>query len=203
MAKSRPNNHLTAGILVGVVVGMVGLSYASVPLYRLFCQITGYGGTTARADQAPTAAEGRIITVRFDANVHSDLPWVFKPTQLEMKVRVGDTVEATYEARNVSDSDITGTSTYNVTPYKAGPYFSKVDCFCFTEQQLAPGQVASLGVSFFVDPEIFDDPNTREIKTITLSYTFFRARKSAKAEIPTLVNTGQDRPTQAPTVELN
>lgn len=182
MAKPRPNNRLVAGILVSVVAGMVGLSYASVPLYRLFCQITGYGGTTGRAAVAPTAAEGRIITVRFDANVHSDLPWVFKPTQREMKVRVGDTAQASYEARNISDSAVTGTSTYNVTPFKAGPYFSKVDCFCFTEQRLAPGQVASLGVSFFVDPEIFNDPKTREIKTITLSYTFFRARTAAQAE---------------------
>jgi len=182
MAKPRPNNRLIAGVLVSVVAGMVGLSFASVPLYRLFCQVTGYGGTTGRTAQAPAAAQGRIITVRFDANVQADLPWDFKPAQREMKVRVGDTAEASYEARNVSGTPITGTSTYNVTPYKAGPYFSKVDCFCFTEQRLAPGQVASMGVSFFVDPEIFDDPNTREIKTITLSYTFFRAKTAAKAE---------------------
>ena len=155
---------------------MVGLSFASVPLYRLFCQVTGFGGTPrvgAQAESMPVSEH--TITVLFDANVNESLPWRFRPVQRRMRVRAGQTVLAFYRASNLSAGPLTGTATYNVTPYKAAPYFSKVDCFCFTEQRLEPGQVAELPVSFFVDPAIFSDPDTREVRSITLSYTFFRA----------------------------
>lgn len=174
MDKSRSRKTMTAGILVGFVACMVGLSFASVPLYRLFCQVTGYGGTpNTESVQVPDQASERRITVRFDSNVNSALPWRFKPEQRLMDVQLGDERLAFYRAANQADHAVTGTATFSVTPYKAAPYFSKIDCFCFTEQTLAAGQSVSMPVSFFVDPAIADDPNTRDVKTITLSYTFY------------------------------
>ncbi len=175
-------NSATAVILVSVVAGMVGLAYASVPLYRLFCQVTGYGGTTQTAPVAPGAAEVRTITVRFNAHVNSALPWRFRPVQREIEVRPGEEALAFYRATNLSDRAVVGTATYNVTPQKAGVYFAKVDCFCFTEQRLEPGASAELPVSFFVDPEIAADPGLDDVKTITLSYTFFRAEQEDEEE---------------------
>ena len=177
MAKPGSKNGVTAVVLVAVVGGMVGLSYASVPLYRLFCQVTGFGGTTkiAAAPDSTGPSSARTITIRFDANVNPALPWQFRPEQLQMEVRAGEPTLAFYKAVNQSDETITGTATYNVTPYKAGIYFSKIQCFCFTEQRLAAHQSADMPVQFFVDPEIFKDPNTQDVTTITLSYTFFRA----------------------------
>ena len=174
MAKARSRNGIVAATLVAVVVGMVGLSFASVPLYRLFCQITGFGGTPniATAPDRVKASE-RTIAVRFDANVNPALPWAFRPEQLEVRVRLGEPTLAFYKAVNQSDRAVTGTATFNVTPYKAGNYFSKIECFCFTEQRLEAHQSADMPVQFFVDPEIFTDPNTRDVTTITLSYTFF------------------------------
>ena len=176
MGRRHRRNGVTGVVLFAIVGGMVGMAYAAVPLYKLFCQVTGYGGTPVVGGAAREAAAGetREITVRFDANVNSALPWRFKPAQRQMTVRVGDTALAYYVARNLSDAPVVGTATFNVTPYKAGPYFSKVDCFCFTEQRLMPGQEMDMPVSFYVDPEIYDDPNTRDVRTITLSYTFFR-----------------------------
>ncbi len=164
----------TAFLLFGLVAAMVGLSFASVPLYQLFCQVTGYGGTP-RIDEtaAPQVPSQRIITVRFDANVNPDLPWRFGPTERQMQVRLGDHTLAAYEAVNDSARAVTGTAVFNVSPFKAGPYFSKLDCFCFTEQTLQPGQAVSMPVSFYVDPAIADDPETRDVKIITLSYTFY------------------------------
>lgn len=163
-------------MLFALVGGMVGLSFASVPLYRLFCQVTGYGGTPQTGDSVKLAEKtsDRTITIRFDANANPKLPWKFRPVQKEMTVRLGEQALAFYEAENISDVRTSGQATYNVTPFKAGPYFNKIDCFCFDEQPLAPGQTVSMPVQFFVDPEIFDDPTTREVKTITLSYTFFK-----------------------------
>lgn len=174
MARPPTRKAMTAGILAGVVVGMVALSFASVPLYRIFCQVTGYGGTpNTQAVRVPDTASDRMVTVRFDSNVNSALPWRFKPEQRLMRVRLGDERLAFYEATNRAGRAITGTATFSVTPYKAAPYFSKIDCFCFTEQTLAAGQRVSMPVSFFVDPAIADDPNTRDVSTITLSYTFY------------------------------
>jgi len=181
MRDARARNRKTAIVLFSVVGGMVGLAYASVPLYQLFCQVTGYGGTTQVADKAPdggnqkAATADQMITVRFDANVNGALPWKFRPAQREMKVRLGQEVLAFYTAKNLGETPLVGNATFNVTPYKAGPYFNKVDCFCFSEQKLAPGEEASLPVSFYVDPEIFAKANTQDVKTITLSYTFFLA----------------------------
>ena len=167
-------NGRTAVILVVVAVAMVGLSFASVPLYRLFCQVTGYGGTPQIADVAPETISERVITVQFNADVDPGLPWRFHPLQREVKVRVGEPGVAHYYAHNLAQHAITGQATFNVTPLKAGPYFTKIQCFCFDEQTLTAGQEVEMGVTFFVYPSIAEDRNLDEVKTITLSYTFFR-----------------------------
>lgn len=174
MAKARRKNGVTALLLFSFAGGMVGLAFASVPLYKLFCQVTGFGGTPNTAAAAPVKVSDKFITVRFDANTNPSLPWKFAPAQKKVRVRAGQSVVVFYNAENTSDETITGTSTFNVTPYKVASYFTKTDCFCFTEQKLAPGEKAKLGIEFFVDPKIFDDPNTKEVKAITLSYTFYR-----------------------------
>ena len=182
MAKPRRNNGATAAVLFSVAAGMVGLAFASVPLYRIFCEVTGYGGAPK---VGVTAASGgiseRLVTVRFDANVNSKLPWKFVPERRQITVRAGEETLVYYTATNLSSVPLTGTATFNVTPYKAALYFGKVDCFCFTEQTLKPGEEVSMAVSFFVDPEIFEDPNTRDVTTISLSYTFFRAKEKTAA----------------------
>ena len=176
------NFRLAAG-LFAVAAAMVGLAYASVPLYDLFCRVTGYGGTTRVAE--PGAAPGevgeRVITVRFNADTQSALPWRFAPVQREIKLRVGETALAFYRAENRGEEALVGTSTYNVTPQVAGAYFNKIDCFCFEEQLLRPGETAELAVQFYVDPAIADDPDTAGIGTITLSYMFFDAGAEAVA----------------------
>ena len=156
------------------VIAMVGLSYASVPLYDLFCRVTGYGGTTQQAEAASDVILDRDVTIRFDASTNSALPWEFKPEQLKMDLKVGQSGMAFYRATNTGSEPVTGTATFNVTPQKVGQYFVKVECFCFTEQKLNPGETVDMPVEFFVDPAIADDPNMDDIKTITLSYTFFR-----------------------------
>lgn len=198
MAKARSKNAKTAIVLFSLAGGMVGLAFASAPLYKLFCQITGYGGTPKIVSEIKVQPSERTITVRFDANVNSALPWRFKPQQRQITVNGGVPTQISYLAKNLSGETMTGTSSFNVTPYKAAKYFSKIDCFCFTKQILAPGEEASLGVQFYVDPEIFTDLNTRELNTITLSYTFYRARgdagvvKAKQVEAPARL-TGQDR----------
>ena len=173
-------------LLAMLVAGMAGLAYASVPLYRLFCQVTGFGGTTQVAAAAPASADvqamARIVTVRFDANVNGALPWDFRPAQRAIRVRPGEQALAFYVARNRSDQPITGIATYNVTPVKAGAYFSKIDCFCFESQRLEPGRDVELPVSFFVDPEIVNDRNLDDVNTITLSYTFFQVEDEDTGE---------------------
>lgn len=181
------NTKLALG-LVGVIVLMVGMGFASVPLYRLFCAVTGFGGTPliGRPDTAasPAArdnigAEMRMITVRFDATTHPSLPWDFRAEQKEVRLKLGEEQLAFYSARNQASAPVTGTAVYNVTPEKAGKYFRKIACFCFAEQTLEPGQRADFPLSFWVDPRLAEDPNTADITTITLSYSFFRTLDDA------------------------
>ena len=181
--RARGRYSITGLSLAALVVGMVGLSYAAVPLYDLFCRATGYGGTTMVATEVPIQIGEREMTVRFNANVNRGLPWRFRPVQGSVTVRVGEPTLAFYRVENTSEQTIVGTATYNVTPLKAGEYFSKIDCFCFTEQVLQPGEVAELPVSFFVDPSIADDPKMDRINTLTLSYTFFEVGNSKREQV--------------------
>jgi len=167
-------------LLVSVVAGMVGLSFASVPLYRLFCQATGLGGTTQRAVTAPAKAAEAVVTVRFDAETAPDLDWEFRPLQSMVTVHPGEQRQIFFRAVNRTAEPMTGSATYNVTPAKAGIYFDKLQCFCFSEQHLAVGESADMAVVFFVDPDILTDPNTSDVRTITLSYTMFRAHQPAR-----------------------
>jgi cytochrome c oxidase assembly protein subunit 11 len=178
---ARGKNATVAIALGAVALGMVGLAYAAVPLYRLFCQVTGFGGTPGTAQAMPATVGERMVTIRFNADVDSRLPWRFTPPREAVKVRVGAPATAVFHARNLADKTITGTAAFNVTPLKVGTYFNKVECFCFTEQTLGPGESAELPVSFYVDPAIADDPAVREVHTITLSYTFFRRAGDAPA----------------------
>lgn len=167
------------GLVLGVGLGLIMLllSFASVPLYRMFCQQTGFGGTPKVGTlQAGTRVGKRQFTIRFNADVNG-LPWSFKPLQLETTIRPGEQALAFYHAKNLSNQTQTGMAIYNVVPDKAGAYFNKVDCFCFMEQRFKPGQAADMPVVFFLDPAIEEDPNLREVKTITLSYTFFELKK--------------------------
>jgi cytochrome c oxidase assembly protein subunit 11 len=162
-------------VLVGVVAGMTGLAYASVPLYRLFCQVTGFGGTPQRADHAPTEISDRVVRVTFTADVAGGLGWRFQPLQRQIALKVGENKLAFYVAENLESKPVTGRATFNVSPDAFGPYFSKIECFCFTEQTLQPGERVEMPVSFFIDPALLEDPKLGKINDITLSYTFFRA----------------------------
>ncbi|PIW31944.1 MAG: cytochrome c oxidase assembly protein [Rhodobacterales bacterium CG15_BIG_FIL_POST_REV_8_21_14_020_59_13] len=159
--------------LSGVVVAMVGAAYAAVPLYNLFCQVTGYGGTTQVATAEAGSVLERTVEIRFDSSLERGLPWTFEPVQLSMVVHVGETALAFYRATNNSDHPVTGMASYNVTPFKAAPYFSKLECFCFTEQTLQPGESVEMPVLFFVDPLMDEERRLDDVRTITLSYTFF------------------------------
>jgi cytochrome c oxidase assembly protein subunit 11 len=184
-------NTVLATSLAGLVAGMVGLSFAAVPLYRWFCQVTGYGGTPMIGQGAPESipADASTITVRFNANTNPGLPWTFRPIQGPMQLRAGEEGIGFYMARNDAGQPVTGISTYNVTPEKVGKYFHKTACFCFIEQTLTPGQEVQMPVAFWVDPAIARDPNTREVTTITLHYTFFRSLDDA-ARAGALANAG-------------
>lgn len=164
----------TGLIAGGVAVAMLGLAYASVPLYRLFCQVTGFGGTTMRVDEnaVPNAVD-KVIKVRFDANVAPGLAWTFKPVQTQATIRIGERKMAFYQATNLTDKPITGMATYNVSPDTAGGYFMKIHCFCFDQQTLQPGETVDMPVSYYIDPAILEDASARRIDEITLSYTFF------------------------------
>jgi cytochrome c oxidase assembly protein subunit 11 len=175
-------NRKVAGRAVLFVLFMIGLAYASVPLYRIFCQVTGFGGTPMRADAAPGAqAALPPVGVRFDANVNAALPWAFKPETNKTKVVPGERIVTYFTAKNLTARATTGTASFNVTPALAGQYFSKLECFCFTEQTLTGGQKAEMPVVFFVDPKIRTDPATRHIEEITLSYTFYPVEKLSGA----------------------
>lgn len=164
---------ITAFALTGVVAGMLAMTYAAVPLYRLFCQVTGYGGTTQVASEAPREVLDRSVTVRFNADIATGLPWKFEPMQRDMTVQVGETGLAFYRAQNMTDRPIVGMATFNVTPDKAGQYFNKIHCFCFDQQRLEPGQSVDMPVTFFVDPSMAKDRGMNDVYYITLSYTFF------------------------------
>lgn len=179
----RSNTRMAAGLGL-IVVGMVGLSFASVPLYDLFCRVTGFGGTTQVATGASERVLDREIEIRFNADVNNSIAWDFKPGITAMKVKVGEPATMVYHARNREDRPVIGTATYNVTPDKAGIYFQKIQCFCFDEQKLEAGQSVEMPVYFFVDPAIADDPELDDVKTITLSYTFFRAADQSAALSP-------------------
>lgn len=176
VAADQRGNRRIALAAAAIACGMAGLAYASVPLYRLFCQVTGFGGTPQRAEAAPAASgQGRPITIRFDANAASQLGWNFRPRQTVLQVMTGDQHMAYYLATNHSGRTETGSAVFNVTPVSAGAYFNKIECFCFTEQTLKHGETVEFPVSFYVDPAIADDPDTRSITEITLSYTFYPA----------------------------
>ena len=167
---------------LAVVVGMVGLSYAAVPLYDLYCRVTGYGGTPQRADAAPLTVSDRVITVRFDTNIDKELPWSFQPEQRSVQVKVGENRLVFFRAANNSDRPVVGHATFNVVPDRAGRYFSKIQCFCFTEQKLDPGQLVEMPVSFFIAPAILTDRDGDSIREITLSYTFYPAANQKAVE---------------------
>ncbi|MCB1521063.1 MAG: cytochrome c oxidase assembly protein [Hyphomicrobiaceae bacterium] len=173
-ADAMAARHRRVGAWLGLVaISMVGVAYAAVPLYRIFCQVTGYGGTPQIASAASDRVLDKTITVRFDANVARALGWEFQPTQRTVEVKLGESVLAHYSAKNPSAIPTKGTATFNVTPDSAGAYFNKIACFCFTEQKLEPGQMVDMPVTFFVDPAILDDPDARKLSEITLSYTFY------------------------------
>ncbi len=163
----------TAAYLAGVAALMLGLSFAAVPFYDWFCRVTGFAGTTSVAVAPSDVVLEKKIVVRFDASLDSAMDWEFKPMQTEMTIRIGETGLAFYEAYNPTDRPIAGTASYNVTPDQSGGYFTKIECFCFTQQVLQPGERITMPVSFFIDPTIEENPEAREIKEITLSYTFY------------------------------
>jgi cytochrome c oxidase assembly protein subunit 11 len=175
MRKMSRNDRVLA-MCIGMLCAMLSLTYASVPLYRLFCQVTGFDGTPMRAIAASGVSSSQMIEVRFDANIGQGLPWAFKPEQNSVKLHLGENGFTNYVAHNESSSEIVGTATFNVTPLLAAKYFNKTQCFCFERQPLKAGENAKLGVAFYVDPAIANDPETKHLKSITLSYTFFPAK---------------------------
>lgn len=174
-AQPRPNNLRTAIMAASIAIGMVALGFAAVPLYKIFCQVTGFGGTTMRVSdaQASTVAPtDKTIVIRFDANQRG-LPWEFKPERPTETITIGARDMSIFLAKNNAAKPVTGTATFNVTPTQAGKYFNKIDCFCFTEQTLQAGQDVRMPVLYYVDPAILTDPETKDVQEITLSYTFY------------------------------
>jgi len=177
------SNAKTGYILGGVAAGMLGLAFAAVPLYQIFCQVTGFGGTPITVDDNTAQISDETITVRFDASVDRRLDWDFKPVQREMTVRLGETNLAFYVAHNPTDKPVIGSATFNIAPIKASPHFMKIDCFCFEEQLLAPGESVEMPVTFYVDPEIRTEQSTLELTSVTLSYTFYRQDGAQEAAL--------------------
>ncbi len=174
----KNTNRIVAVVCVAFFSGMIGMAYAAVPLYKMFCQATGYGGTTRRATQQyASRILDRDVTIRFDANT-AGVPWDFQPVQRSIKIKIGETVQAHYQATNKFDRVVTGRATFNVQPELAGSYFNKVECFCFTDTTLQPGETLDMPVVFNVDPDIVNVPELKDMKTITLSYTMFPVEKS-------------------------
>lgn len=178
----------TAWMLAGVVVFMGAMAWAAVPFYNWFCNVTGFGGTTQRAEAASDVVLDEVVRVRFDANVDKNIEWTFRPMQTVMELRIGETGLAFYEAINTSDQPITGTASYNVAPEVAGYFFDKIECFCFEEQTLQPGERVEMPVTFYVDPEIVGDRDAGWVRDITLSYTFHRTEPKRAA-----LDAGSDR----------
>ena len=178
MTAVASKNSRTALMMALVAAFMVGLAFASVPLYRMFCELTGFDGTPRRAEKAPGAVAGQV-GVRFDANVHPGLPWRFEPEQQTVEIAPGARTKIFYRAQNLSARPITGQAVFNVSPDQAGKYFNKIECFCFTEQTLKPGQSVDMPVVFFVDPKILKDEDTKDVHEITLSYTFYPVESGA------------------------
>jgi cytochrome c oxidase assembly protein subunit 11 len=167
-------SHRTIAVsCIAVVLAMVGLAYAAVPLYRLYCQVTGYAGTTQRAATASSRIVDHVLTVHFDANVDRGLPWRFEPLQRKVDVKVGENTLVFYKATNTSDKPVTGTAVFNVAPEAMGIHFNKIECFCFTEQRLEPGQSIDMPVSFYIDPAFVEDEDAKDLPELTLSYTFY------------------------------
>lgn len=185
MSAPRPRKDLRRKALPFFVVPfvMLGAAYASVPLYDLFCRVTGFGGTPQRAEAAGVEVLDQTITVRFDASTSRAMPWRFKPVETTHEIRIGETGLAFYEAHNPTDRPITGTATFNVAPLSVGSYFVKIDCFCFVEQTLMPGETVEMPVTFYVDPEITRDPETKGVPEITLSYTFYETELDRQAAL--------------------
>jgi cytochrome c oxidase assembly protein subunit 11 len=177
---ARRRDLLVAGACGAVVALMVGMSYAAVPLYDWFCRVTGFAGTTQVASAAPGTVLDRKITVRFDANVSGGLPWSFAPERTSMEVRIGEVVTMDYYIANRAAYETTGIASYNVTPLNMGAYFRKINCFCFTDQTLKPGERRAVTVVFYVDPELVTDPDGRDVNTITLSYSFYAKRETQR-----------------------
>jgi cytochrome c oxidase assembly protein subunit 11 len=176
---NETKNRRVALMATSLVVGMVGLAYASVPLYRLFCQATGFGGTTQVAEASAAKPTTQDISIRFDANTSGELGWVFRPKQNTMVVKIGEPSMAYFTATNAGSQSTTGTAMFNVTPAESGIFFNKIECFCFTEQTLKPGETIELPVQFFVDAAMLDDADTKSIREITLSYTFYPTKSKA------------------------
>ena len=188
---NKPGHGRVALLLVGLVACMTGLAFASVPLYRLFCQVSGYGGVPQRAEQAPAEILDRTIRVRFDANVDPKLPWRFVPVERAVDVKIGETGLVFFKASNSSDKPVAGTAVFNVVPELASRYFTKIECFCYKEQTLAAGASIEMPVTFFVDPKIVDDDDTKNVDEITLSYTFYRnGEEPGVAVAPGVTNSG-------------
>jgi cytochrome c oxidase assembly protein subunit 11 len=171
--KKQKANWIVAACCLAFFGGMIGVTFASAQLYTLFCKATGYGGTTQRVEQASDKILERKITVRFDANVAPGLPWDFKPLQRSVEMKIGETVKITYQAENLFSAPVRGKAIFNVQPELAGSYFNKLECFCFTDTELKPGQKLEMPVVFFIDPDIVNEPDLKKLDTITLSYTFF------------------------------
>lgn len=186
----KRRNLRMMGACFVLVAGMTGLAFASVPLYDLFCKVTGFGGTTQRADAAPAEVVGRTVAVRFNADVNGQLPWSFRPVDREITVALGEQQLTSYRAMNRAGQAMVGTATFNVTPDKAGKYFNKIQCFCFNEQILEPGREVDMPVLFFVDPAMAKDPDMDDVTSITLSYTFFRALDEKKVLAQTAARAG-------------
>ena len=193
-------NRKVAGLAAFGALAMLGLGFASVPLYRMFCQATGFGGTTQRATAAQAAAvkaTGRAITIRFDGNVTKGMPWLFRPEQVTQDGHIGERKMAFFIAKNTSSRPIVGRAIFNVTPEQTGAYFHKIQCFCFNEQRLEPGEEVRMPVIYYVDPEILNDPNARDVPEITLSYTFLEAADSVTAAPQKLGGKPLDRAARA------
>lgn len=203
MDKSRRGARKTAALAVGVVLLMASLSFAAVPFYRWFCQVTGFAGTTSVATAPSDVILDETVEIRFDASLESGMPWTFRPVQRTMSLRIGETGLALFEASNPTDRVVAGRAVYNVTPDQAGGFFDKIECFCFTRQVLQPGETVQMPVSFFVDPAIAMDSEGQFIHNITLSYTFYEVPLT-DAEQEAALNIPQPQPlTQAPNLTID